>query len=277
MRRTPTMAPLSAARSSGRWTVSRGGQTASRAAELRCSGRAERLRCSHRCHAACMDRYAAPHSAAPLRGPARSAPSASGRPWPSPFSRLLRSGIARLLPRVCACRLTPARRALPAGVRRVRWSCTPRTPAAPLMACSPHPRIARIVCALWVGSRARSRGYRRPRDITRNYAAHLLCVQARHAPSMAHEIPRPRNSSLCHMAASASLRLLSCRAPGAALPQLLHALRASARHPWLARLVAACRGCARGHRRGSGKSVAARQKAKSDHQAEANSRARPAA
>jgi hypothetical protein len=198
--------------------------------------------------------------AATPRGPARIAPAASGHPWPSPLNSALRPGTLGLLPRDCVHPLRACTKPCPAGVQRVRWSCTPCTPAAPLNACSPHPRVARMVRALLNLRRARSRGYRRPCDITRDYAAHLLCVQARHAPSMAHEIPRPRNPSLCHMAASASLR--SARLP-----------RIHARHCWrparAARVcapslaccsVAACGGCARGQRCGSGRSVAARSR-----------------
>jgi hypothetical protein len=153
-------------------------------------------------------RCTAPHSAAPLRCAASAALAASALSCASPFSRALRSHTLGVLPRDCVRRLRPRTESDSAGAPRARWSCTPGTPAAPLSACCPHPRIARIVRAPWIGSRARSRGYRRPCDITRDYAAHLLCVQARHAPSLAHEIPRPRNPSLCHMAASASLRLL---------------------------------------------------------------------
>ena len=160
---------------------------------------------------------------------ASNAPAASGRPWPSPLSTALRSCTLGVLPRECVHPLRACTKPDPAGAPRVRWSCTPGTPAAPLIACRPHPRIARAVCAPSTSRRARSRGYRRPRDITRNYAAHLLCVQARHAPSMAHEIPRPRNSSLCHMAASASLR--------SARKQRIHAL-----HCW--RPARAARVCA---------------------------------
>lgn len=184
-----------------------------------------------------MDRCAAPHSAAPLRGPARSAPAASGRPWPSPFSRSLRSCIARLLPRVCACRLTPARRVFPASAQRARWSRAPSALAAPLGVRFPHPRIARRVRALLIVCRARSRGYRRPCDITRNYAAHLLCVRRgmRHPWRMKARArvirryvtwPPARPCACC--GGSASMRCIAGVLPGSA------ALRPTARHPWLA-------------------------------------------
>ncbi len=175
------------------------------------------------------------------RGPARRAPATSGRPWPSPLNTALRSSTLGVLPRDCVHPLRACTKPCPAGARRVRWSRTPRTPAAPHSECSPHPRIAREVRAPHSVRRARSRGSRRPCDITRNYAAHLLCVQARHAPSVAHESPRPRNPSLCHMAASASLR--SQRLPRiparhrCASCTRCAARIASARHPWLARFV----------------------------------------
>jgi hypothetical protein len=251
-----------------------------RAAQLRSSGRRERTRRvreesalrprrnretaatasrSHRCHAACKAHAAQQRSRCAARSGTHRA-SYRGHPWPSPFSCALRSNTLGILPRDCVHPLRACTKPCPAGAQRARWSCAPCTPAAPLNACRPHPRIAREVCALLNLHRARSRGYRRPCDITRDYAAHLLCVQARHAPSMAHEIPRPRNPSLCHMAASASLR--SARLP-----------RIHARHCWrparAARVcapslaccsVAACGGCARGQRCGSGRSVAARSR-----------------
>lgn len=128
----------------------------------------------HRCHAACMDRCAARHSAAPLRGPARRAPAASGRPWPSPLSGALRSHTLGVLPRDCRRRLRPRSMPCSASTQRLR----PCALAAPMQVHCPHPRIARSVRALWIGSRARSRGTRRPCDITRDYA-HTSCVYRR--------------------------------------------------------------------------------------------------
>lgn len=138
---------------------------------------------SHRRHVGCMGRCAPRHSAATLRSPSNRRAGCSGRPWPSPFGVALRSGTLGVLPRACVHPLRACTRPLPAGARRVRWSRTPRAPAAPHRGCRPHPRIARNVLAPAGRCRARSRGYRRPRDITRNCAAHLLCVQARHAAS----------------------------------------------------------------------------------------------
>ena len=257
------------------------GRRARRAAELRCSGRGgalrrhcrlrrgaperyargpdreERLSRCYRRHGACNRRCAAPHSAAPLRSSARAAPAASGRPWPSPFSRSLCS------PTLGSCLATACTRwracsgICPAGTQRARWSCTPCAPAAPLSACSPHPRIARTVFALWIGSRARSRGTRRARYITRCYAqASCLCGAARGV--LPRETPRSRNPTLCPMPASASLRLR--RWPRFLRGMAWRPARAHARLraiPGLP-LRVACRCCARGHRRGSGKAVAAR-------------------
>jgi hypothetical protein len=84
--------------------------------------------------------------------------------------RLALARPARLLPRVCLHPLTRVQPRSPAGAQRVRCRRTPCAPAAPLRGCSPHPRIARTVRAPWTGSWARSRGYRRPSDITRCYA-----------------------------------------------------------------------------------------------------------
>jgi hypothetical protein len=205
------------------------GRRTRRAAEPRCSGRSDSLSQDRRKARSDRGLIANPRRrdraptavtlragptprsqerAAP-RGPPRTAPAASDRPWPSPLSLSLRPNTLGVLPRECVHPLRACTTPCPARAQRVRWSCTPCTRAAPLDACRPHPRIARVVRAPYHLSRARSRGYRRPGDITRDYAAHLLCVQARHAPSMAHESPRPRNPSLCHLAASASLRSLS--------------------------------------------------------------------
>lgn len=210
------------------------GRRTRRAAELRCSGRSDRPspdRPTSALRSRCdRDTSGEPVTLIVLPPPSRClhAPALLGRPLPrrsgawsasnapaasalscaSPFSRSLRSGTLGVVPRDCVRRLRPRTKPDPAGAPRARWSCAPGTPAAPHGVCSPHPRIAREVRAPNHHRRARSRGSRRPCDITRDYAAHLLCVQARHAPSLAHEIPRPRNPSLCHMAASASVRLL---------------------------------------------------------------------
>lgn len=169
---------------------------------------------------------------------------------------------ARLLPRVCLHPLMRVQWVCPAGTQRARCSRTPCAPAAALGCCCPHPRIARIVCALNNRCRARSRGFRRPSDITRSYAqASCLSGAARGV--------LPRES----LRARVTRRYVKwpparpCTCCGAALParhcsSVLHALRASARHPWLARLAAACRCCARAGCCGSGQAVAARRRAR---------------
>jgi len=116
----------------------------------------------------------------------------------------------------------------PAGAQRARWSCTPCTPAAPLIARSPHPRIARHVCAPHHRCRARSRGYRPVVDITRDYAqASCLCRRGMRHPcrtqARARVIRRYVNGRPAH----------PCACEGAALP---------------ARMVcASCTRCARLH------------------------------
>jgi hypothetical protein len=247
------------------------GRRTRRAAELRCSGRSDTssqtagkapLRLRRHCETGaelvtlivlpppsrCLHAPALLGRPLPRRSGAWSAstaPAASGHPWPSPLSLALRSGTLGVLPRDCACRLRPPAKPLPAGVQRVRWSRTPSAPAAPLIACRPHPRIARIVRAPHSVRRARSRGYRRPCDITRNYAAHLLCVRRgmRHPwrmKSRARVIRRYVTWPPARPCACQSAPLLR-RCAG-----VLHALRASARHPWLAaplHRVAVARGC----------------------------------
>lgn len=231
------------------------GRRSRRAAELRCSGRQDTTRQArdesplrtrrdresaatssrfHRRHVAC--KRCAPRSRAPssLRT-ASNAPAASGLSCPSALSRLLRSGtLGSCLALACAvCARAPG---WLAGVQRVRWCRTHCTPAAPLVGRSPHPRIARNVRAPSSRCRARSRGSRRSVDITRDYAqASCLCGAARGV--VPRESPRPRNPSLCHGPPARP-----CARQGAALParrcsSVLHALRASARHPWLARFV----------------------------------------
>jgi hypothetical protein len=125
----------------------------------------------------CMHAHAAQPGARCAARSGMQRASYRGRPWPSPFSHSLRSSTLGVLPRECVHPLRACTKPDSAGAQRVRWSCTPCTPAAPLIACRPHPRIARTVCAPHSVRRARSRGYRRPCDITRNYAAHLLCVR----------------------------------------------------------------------------------------------------
>jgi hypothetical protein len=181
------------------------------AAELRSSGRRDTVRQdrdarresrrdrgsesvlspSHRCHAACMDRCAARHSAAPLHGPARSAPAASGHPWPSPLvGRALRSSTLGILPRDCVRRLRPRTKLCSASAQRLR----PCALAAPMQVRCPHPRIARRVRALWIGCRARSRGTRRPCDITRDYAqCCALCARGRAVARTIRVARSPRN------------------------------------------------------------------------------------
>jgi hypothetical protein len=173
------------------------GRRTLRAAELRCSGRVDSLSQTagkarsgrgmtarprrHRRAPTAVTPRAGPtprsDEAATPRGPARSAPAASGHPWPSPLNSALRPGTLGVLPRECVRPLRARTKPDPAGAPRVRWSRTPGTPAASLIACRPHPRIARIVCAPNHRRRARSRGYRRPCDITRNYAAAVLPVR----------------------------------------------------------------------------------------------------
>jgi hypothetical protein len=229
------------------------GRCPRRAAELRCSGRADRLSQdrrasalrsrhdrqttttasrSHRCHVACKAHAAQPGARRAARSDTQRA-SCIGRPWPSPFGRALRSGTLGVLPRECVHPLRACTEPGSAGAQRVRWSCTPCTPAAPLSACRPHPHIARSVCAPHSVRRARSRGYRRPCDITRNYAAHLLCVRRgmRHPwrmKSRARVIRRYVTWPPARPCACESAPLLR------RLAGVLHALRASARHPWLA-------------------------------------------
>lgn len=175
------------------------GRRTRRAAELRCSGRSDRasqgrrkarsdrgvtanLRRRYRAPTACTVRAwtAALRGIQPLRsrGRVRTAPATSGRPWPSPLTTVLRSCTLGVLPRECVHPLRACTKPCPAGAQRARWSCAPCTPAAPLTGRCPHPRIVLSVRALWIGYRARSRGYRRPRDITRDYA-HTSCVYRR--------------------------------------------------------------------------------------------------
>jgi len=186
---------------------------------------------------------AARHSAAPLRTAASAAPAASGRPWPSALSIALRSNtLGSCLANACAgCARA---RSWPAGAQRVRCDCTPCAPAAASIRCCPRPRIARQGLAPHHVRHARSRGFGPSVDITRDYAqASCLCGAA--CRVLRHASPRPRNPSLCHGPPARP-----CARQGAALParrcsSILHALRASARHPWLARfgsLAAIARG-----------------------------------
>lgn len=258
-----------------------------RAAELRCSGRDDTVRqdreesplrarrdreteptCSpsRRRHGACRVGSAARHSAAPLCRPASAAPATSGRPWPSPLNTSLRSSPLGVLPRECVHPLRACTKPCPAGAQRVRCRRTPCTPAAPLSGRSPPPRVARSVRALWIGSRARSRGSRPAVDITRDYAQ-ASCLSGAARGVLPRESPRPRNPSLCQRPSSTSVCSPRCRAPGAALLQ--HPARAArVCAPSLAcRLRPACRGGAWGWHRGSGQAVATRSKAKSGQQA----------
>lgn len=191
---------------------------------------------SHRRHGACM--HCAPRSLAPssLRA-ARTAPATTGRPWPSPLHTSLRSNTLGIVPRACVRRLRPRTSACHAGVQRVRCGCTPCTPAATLIVCVPHPRIARIVRAPTHRCRARSRGFGRAVDITRCYA-HTSCVSGaargvHRVKSRARTTRRYVNCPPAH-----SCACCRCRASlhGIASASCTHcaALRASARHPWLA-------------------------------------------
>jgi hypothetical protein len=189
------------------------------------------LSCSHRRHGACKAplHCAAFSGSVELRSKRR---AGSLRPSLAVSAeRLALLSPARLLPRVCLHPLARMQWVCPAGTQRARCSRTPCAPDAALGCCCPHPRVARIVCALHNHCGARSRGYRRPSDITRSYAqASCLWRRGARRPA-ARKPPRPRNPSLCQMAASASLRLLWCRAPGAALPQ--RPARAALRAPRL--------------------------------------------
>lgn len=153
----------------------------------------------------------APRSRTPssLRA-ASAAPATSGRPWPSPLSIALdrtRSAPASRLPAPAACaqrcpqqaRSVCDRAAHPAPLRLRSVG------DAPIPVRAERPRSSHRL-------RARSRGSRRPSDITRCYA-HTSCVSGAVRGVLPRKTPRPRSPSLCQMAACTSLCI-----QGAALP-----------------------------------------------------------
>jgi hypothetical protein len=157
------------------------------AAELRCSGRSERPRQHRRATAKPLGIHASR-----MRAPAAPAHS-----------------LAQQARSVCLWRL--------AGTRCMAG--TPCAPAAPPNPSFPHPRIARMVCAPFNLSLARSRGFERPCDITRSYAHISLCG----ARGMRHPWRMKARARITRRYVTwplgASLHPTRCRAPGAALPQ----------------------------------------------------------
>lgn len=190
VRTQPVPPPRRAYSPCGLDAMERSGQPLLRPAVLRGIEGPE-LRCSTAVTSLAKLRSTAPHSAAPLLCAASAVPALSGHPWPSPLSAALKPDPARLLPRVCLHPLMRVQPVYPAGTQRARCSRTPCAPAAALSGCSPHPRLARIVCALNNDRGARSRGFRRPSDITRSYAQ-ASCLWRRCARRPAARKPRAR-------------------------------------------------------------------------------------
>lgn len=187
------------------------------------------LSCSHRRHGACKAplHCAAFSGSVELRSKRR---AGSLRPSLAVSAeRLALLSPARLLPRVCLHPLARMQWVCPAGAQRARCSRTPCAPDAALGCCCPHPRVARIVYALHNHCGARSRGYRRPSDITRSYAQ-ASCLWRRGTRRPAAREPRARVTRRYVKWPPAH----PCAHQGAALParhclSVLHALRCAHR------------------------------------------------
>jgi len=195
------------------------------------------LSCSHRRHGACKAplHCAAFSGSVELRSKRR---AGSLRPSLAVSAeRLALLSPARLLPRVCLHPLARMQWVCPAGAQRARCSRTPCAPDAALGCCCPHPRVARIVYALHNHCGARSRGYRRPSDITRSYAQ-ASCLWRRGTRRPAAREPRARvtramsNGRRCLPAPAEVPR--SRRGIASASCTRCATRTASARHPWRA-------------------------------------------
>ncbi len=114
-----------------------------------------------------------------------------------------------------------------------------RATAASLIVCFPHPRIAAQLRAPLHVCGGGSRGYWRARDITRCWPQASCLPQARRAASMPRTHAAPVQPALCQRPPArpcASSACCSC----STVSGVLHSLRSSARHPWLASPARCC-------------------------------------